>query len=58
MKKEIKNEQSFHKKSKSILGYQREKEILMQMNNESEYVIKYFGFDDLNKLIQIEKGDD
>lgn len=48
----------FIKKSKSILGYQREKEILMQMNNESEYVIKYFGFDDLNKLIQIEKGDD
>ena len=38
----------FIKKSKSILGYQREKEILMQMNNESEYVIKYFGFDDLN----------
>ena len=28
------------------------------MNNESESVIKYFGFDDLNKLIQIEKGDD
>lgn len=48
----------FIKNSKSILGYQREKEILMQMNNESEYVIKYFGFDDLNKLIQIEKGDD
>ena len=48
----------FIKKSKFILGYQREKEILMQMNNESESVIKYFGFDDLNKLIQIEKGDD
>ena len=59
MKKEIKNEQSFHKKKQIYFGIsKRERNINVQMNNESEYVIKYFGFDDLNKLIQIEKGDD